>query len=406
MIHALVSYPMRKLFTPWLIALLMVTALPHSSAARSVNSDDLQQAIALSGAKKYAAASAIFAQWLDQNPDDTDILFHSGFTLHLQAEAEPNNKRSRKLHLIAYERLTKAHKLGCKEALLPALLNAYDTDGKPLSREFSSSKEAQALMQKGEKAFGSGKLNDALAFYQRALDQDPRNYHATLFIGDIHFNRGQYDDAITWFEKAASIQPHIETAHRYCGDAYAKTKRPQEALGKYIDAFIADPYNRIPFEMLKRWAAQNQVYLKRRAINLPVTSVEIKDKEMSIGCDPSDGALVLLYSLARGKWLSEERTAFFGEDSTPRHSLPEERSGLEAVLTFADEASGEEFKAELSKWKSAIDTLREVKKAGLLDTFILLDRANQGIAQDYSAYRETNRAELVRYIREIWLGQK
>ncbi|WP_175414927.1 tetratricopeptide repeat protein [Nibricoccus aquaticus] len=360
----------------------------------------------MSGAKKYAAASTIFDQWLDQNPDDTDILFHSGFTLHLQAEAEPNDKRSRKLHRIAYERLTKAHKLGCKEVLLPALLNAYDTEGKPLSREFSSSKEAQALMQKGEKAFGSGKLNDALAFYQRALDQDPRNYHATLFIGDIHFNRGQYDDAITWFEKAASIQPHIETAHRYCGDAYAKTKRPQEALAKYIDAFIAEPYNRIPFEMLKRWAAQNQIYLKRRAINLPVPTVEIKDKEMSIGCDPADGALVLLYSLARGKWLSEERAAFFAEDATPRHSLPEERSGLEAVLTFADEASGAELKEELSKWKSAIDTLREVKKAGLLDTFILLDRANQGIAQDYSAYRETNRAELVRYIREIWFGQK
>ena len=44
--------------------------------------------------------------------------------------------------------------------------------------------------------------------------------------------------------------------------------------------------------------------------------------------------------------------------------------------------------------------LLKLHRAGLLEPFILFAKADQGIAQDYSAYRQANRAKLRQYLLE------
>ena len=400
------AYPMQKILRPWLLLILVAAAplLAHA-ASHPLSSDDLQQAYTLSHDHKFAAAAKIYAKWLKTHPDDPDVLFRAGYNQSLQASAESDRVRSAVLAKQAYEYLTRAKKSGSDDPLLATLLASFDAKGHQITSTFSADPEAQALVHRGEQAFAKGNLDDARVLYLQALEHDPKNAAATLFIGDIAFNQGDYLAAIDWFNKASALQPNLETPYRYCGDAYSKLDRNDEALGKYVDAFVAEPYSRLPFEMLKRWAAQNRARINRPPFQMPAVSVELQNGKPSIEIDPAAGPVVLLYALARVNWLTEERAAFFGEDATPRHSLPEEKAGLEAVLTFADEATGE-AKEELATWKDSVATLRRLKAAGFLEPFILFDRADKGIAQDYAAYRDTNRENLIRYIREIWLDQK
>jgi hypothetical protein len=48
-----------------------------------------------------------------------------------------------------------------------------------------------------------------------------------------------------------------------------------------------------------------------------------------------------------------------------------------------------------------LSTLAAIEKAGLLDPFVLLNRADSGIARDYVPYRETNRDKIRRYLDEF-----
>ena len=46
-------------------------------------------------------------------------------------------------------------------------------------------------------------------------------------------------------------------------------------------------------------------------------------------------------------------------------------------------------------------TLVKINQAGMLDPYVLLNRADAGIAQDYPAYRAANRDKVYRYLDEF-----
>ncbi len=67
------------------------------------------------------------------------------------------------------------------------------------------------------------------------------------------YRKGNLDAAVKWFQAAIALGPDIETAHRCWGDALAKSEKGDEALGHYIDAFVADPYGRTARRL--RWTS-------------------------------------------------------------------------------------------------------------------------------------------------------
>jgi len=108
----------------------------------------------------------------------------------------------------------------------------------------------------------------------------------------------------------------------------------------------------------------------------------------------------MIYSIGRAAWMTEKRFfEAFPNEKQYRHSLREESESLrvtaESVLTQLKEGKLKESSLDMS-----IANLLKVHKDGLLEPFVLLAKADDGIARDYAEYRKNNRDKLRRYLNE------
>ncbi len=147
-------------------------------------------------------------------------------------------------------------------------------------------------------------------------------------------------------------------------------------------------------------------------MSLPAAAVKIVDGKMQIYL-PSDqdsygAALGVLYAHACGEFRMKEFAQRYPAEKESRRSLAEEVSGLEAMLRFDRESAASpdapKVDADRARWKPSLNQLAEVQKAGLLEAFALLERADAELARDFAAYRPAHREDLVRYIRVFWCG--
>jgi hypothetical protein len=96
-------------------------------------------------------------------------------------------------------------------------------------------------------------------------------------------------------------------------------------------------------------------------------------------------------------WKQESFAKAFPEEKVYRHSLPEEAAGLRKVA----EGVSRDLKAgKIHSLDPSLATLVKLNDEGMLEAYILLGRADQGIAHDYAGYREAHRDQLRRYLDE------
>jgi hypothetical protein len=82
-----------------------------------------------------------------------------------------------------------------------------------------------------------------------------------------------------------------------------------------------------------------------------------------------------------------------------RHSLAEEYEGLKMVVTTLKEAMARKD-SKIKKLDPALGRLVELYDKGLLESYILLAKADQGVAKDHMNYLEKNRDKLRQYVVE------
>jgi tetratricopeptide (TPR) repeat protein len=264
--------------------------------------------------------------------------------------------------------------------------------------DFSSNKEAEAAMREGESAFAQGKHDQALAAYQRAMLIEPKLYEAPLFIADVYFLRKQWDKAGEWYAKAIAVDPNRETAYRYWSDALLKEGKMAASRLKAIEAIIAEPYNQRAWVGLVQWAQVNSVNLSHPRISPPNQEADaafvIDPKTLS----SEDGSVNwMIYKRERAAWDEKRFAREFPKERAYRHSLLEEAQALRAV---AEAASKDLKTGKIKTLEPALASLVKLNEDGLLEAYILLARPDEGIAQDYDAYRRTNRDKLKRYLAE------
>jgi tetratricopeptide (TPR) repeat protein len=251
--------------------------------------------------------------------------------------------------------------------------------------------------QRAEKAFSSGDLPGALKSYQEAMAADPKMYEAPLFAGDTEYKQNHYGEADFWYARAAAVDPDRETAYRYWGDCLMKQGDPTQAEGKFIDAIVAEPYARTPRVGLKQWADSTLAILMAPAITLPARPTVDAKGNTNITIDPSANgpatSAALMYSMNAALWHGDKFKKEYPAETQYRHSLAEEVDGLRGALTVMKERKVSPDKMDVA-WRS----LAELDKDGMLECWILLDHPDQGIAQDYVAYRATHRDLLHAYI--------
>lgn len=264
------------------------------------------------------------------------------------------------------------------------------------------------LLQEGEKAFTAGDYPTALDRYAAAAEADPKLYVAPLFAGDTAYQVRDVKTAAKWFSRAIAVDPNRETAYRYWGDALLKIGNdPTAAKPKFIDAIVAEPYNKLAWKGLQQWAQAENAVLLAPKIERPVGPVVDPNKPnnitINIGAAAADdkkgpGTSVaasawLMYSVIRASYRGDAFRKNFPNEKVYRHTLKEEDSALSTVVTFIKEK-----KIEPGKLEESLRNLVELSDAGMLDCWILISGADDGIEQDYSVYRKDHRQLLRDYV--------
>lgn len=359
----------------------------------------LKQALTLYELGRSTEALPLFEDLAKQQPQNIVVLEHYAMTL-LMSDALASDPIERKRIRVEARRLfLKARELGSKSSLA-GLGDDIPEDGS--FSPFSDRREVDDAIKAGEVEYAKGNYDAAIAHYQKALVLDPKNYSAALYIGDVLYKQNKHDEAGRWFSQAIAIDPNLETAYRYWGDSLASQGKWEEAKPKFIEAIVAEPYSRRAWTGLSQWADARGMKLVKPNI-VPRSKVEEKDeKNVRITLDLGEGdkkdgtAAWVIYPMIQVSWKTQGK--FLKEhpgEKQYRRSLDEEMEALTAVLESVDIQLKEKRVKHLDP---QLQKLLELREHGFLEPYILLHRADAGIAQDYPAYRDAHRQKVAEYV--------
>lgn len=387
------------------IAILVVSlctgfcSLALNAQTPEQDTDLRRQAVALIDQTRYTEALPLLEKLVTTQPGDAQIHFYLGFALQAQGLNTKDDAARRALRIRAREALVTAKKLGITEPLIEALIQSLPVDGRDAAL-FSSDIRAHALMIEAEGFFAQGKLDDALKKYQQALDRDPKLYHAALFSGDVFTKRGDFAQAEVWYQKAIAIDPNKETAYRYSATPLMKQGKTETARDRYVEAYISEPYNPFSQAGLNQWAQVTHTTLSHPKIEIPtdVTFDEKGDAKINLDAGAlisgkDDGSFAWIsYGATRSTWRKERFARTFPNEKVYRHSLVEEADALRSVVSLA----ATDKKAR--KLNPSLVKLKKLDDEGLLEAYVLLARADDGIARDYATYLRQSRDKLRSYV--------
>lgn len=395
-----------KLMARFASLFLLTAIMPATLYAQAGESlqELKQKAVGLSKQQKYTEALPLWEKLATATPDDAEVHFYLGFSLVAQANITKDDAARKALRIRARNSFVKSKELGNKEPVVDALIGSLPADGSD-GKAYSQNSEANKLMNEAEALFGQGKLDEALGGYQRALQLDPKLYAAALFTGDIYTQRGDWPQAEVWYQKAIAIDPNVETAYRYSATPFMKQRRYDLALDRYVEAYITEPYNRYTSAGLTQWAQATGTSLAHPKIDIP-TDVTFDEKgDVKVNLDSNallggkeDGSYAwVVYGVTRSNWRKERFAKNFPNEKQYRHSLQEEADALRNVLSVV---TGDK---EVKKLSASLEKLKKLNDEGLLEAYILMARADKGIAADHPAYLRQNRDKLRRYVNEYVL---
>ncbi len=207
------------------------------------------------------------------------------------------------------------------------------------------------------------------------------------------------------YDRAIQIDPNRETAYRYWGDALWDMGKSAEARQKYIEAIIAEPYSRMSRAGLAQWAQRSKMPLNWVILHDKGSVVQKGEKNISITLDSSLGkddpnaSAWLTYSLGRATWRGDKFKKEFPNETRYRHTMREEADSLHLMVTVLLEQK--DFEKKKSTLDPSILQLVKIDQAGFLDLFVLLNRTDNDIAQDFVPYRTAHRDTLYRYFDEF-----
>jgi tetratricopeptide (TPR) repeat protein len=384
----------------WLAGLCLGASIAAAAQAPEKKTDaeikaEATEADALYQKQNFLGALPLYEDLHAQVPQSLVYTEHFAMTLLNKAgeQPEPEATATRKR---AKALLLQAKAAGDDSNLVQILLEKLANADNPAPQ--SPPPAGAEWMKKAETAFSTGDLKTALVNYQKALEVNPQYYAAALFAGDVEYKMNHTSEAGIWFAKAIAIDPDIETAYRYWGDCLEKAGEHKLAESKFIGGIVAEPYSRTPRVGLKQWADANHARIVPPPVTLPNRATPGKNGNIAITLDGSkkddpEMGLAMMYSMNSALWQGEKFKKAYPNEKQYRHSLAEELDNIKGMLAVARET-----KIPADKMSASTKILMEIEKDNMLECYILLDNPDQGIAQDYIAYRKDHRDLMAQYI--------
>ena len=375
---------------------------PGSSQQSNPDDPERKEAFSLFEQHKLVEAVPLLEKVVARYPNDVVAHERLGVALVSRASTWNDPEKQKADRVRARRELLRARELGDNSPLSKVLIDGIPEDGS--ASAFSARAEVDAAMKRGEAAFANGDWDTALKEYKLAFDLDPKLYFAALDLGDTYFRLKQTDKAGEWFARAIQIDPNRETAYRYWGDALMADSKMKEARMKFIEAVVAWPYKQIAWDGLNQWVKVNKLQYQDVAITLPKGPTVDDKGNVNITVDPatmakSGGAAWMSYPMERALWRKEKFPKEFPQEKAYRHTLKEEAAALTGVATVYEElAEADAKEGKKPQSDPQLDFLLRLKKAGMLEAFVLLLHPDQEIIKDFEPYQAAHRDKLVEFM--------
>jgi tetratricopeptide (TPR) repeat protein len=379
------------------------SAAVYAQTSESV-AEQKEKALALIKQTKYTEALPLLEKIVVAEPQNAAMHYYLASALLGQAANTKDDAARKALRVRARNAFIKSKELGIPEPNIDALIQGLPVDGADAGA-FSQNARAHALMVEGEALFSQGRLDEASRNYQKALELDPKLYYAALFSGDVSMEKQDFAQAEIWYQRAIAIDPNLETAYRYSATPLMKQGKIEAARDRYVEAFITEPYSKFARAGLVQWSEATDARLAHPRIDIPtnVTFDEKGDAKIALDANAllsgkDDGSFAwIAYGAARSTWRKEKFARTFPKERGYRRSLPEETEALRSVISLA---TSDEKTKTLSP---SLARLKKLNDEGLLEAYILLAQADDGISRDHPAYLKENRDKLRRYVMEYVL---
>jgi Flp pilus assembly protein TadD len=349
-----------------------------------------QKAASLFAEGKRLEALPLLEELVRKNPNDNELLVELAAALVDHAATLTDPGAAAKERFRARDLVQKAWELGNTSPLaenLRQLLGELPANG---AIKFSENPAVEKIMLAGESAFARSDFDDALKAYAKALELEPTNYSATLFTANTYDRKNDFAKAGEWYERAIHLDPNVETAYRYHADMLAREGDMSKARTMLIGAAVAEPYNKIVWREIRAWAIINNT-----AFNILYVPIPAKDGRQS---QDVSSAWQAYYSV-RSDWQKGGRfQKQFPRAPEYRHSLPEESEALTAAANVLEELKKNKKGRAQVTGNPVAGLLLKLYEAGLIDPYVLFSLGDDGIAQDYIAYRAKNRVKLEDYM--------
>jgi len=364
-----------------------------------------QQAMQLFEQGKRLEALPLLEELVQKNPKDDELLVALAASLVRHAATLTDQQAAAKERFRAKNLVQKALDFGNNSPLaqnLRQLLGAMPLNG---AMQFSENPSVEQAMLAGEAAFSRRDFAEAIKSYAKALELEPKNYAAALFIGNTYHKQGDYVKAAEWYQHAIQLDPNVETAYRYYAEMLVKEGDMSKARTFFIHAAVAEPYNRMVWRDLIAWASINRTELNFKYAGL-LSDPKVPKKNESLfdvklfpqrPKDLSDAWQA--YHVVRIVWKEGGKfTQHFPHEAGYRHSLAEEIEALTAEINALEKLEGDVETAEMVTENPSLLLLLNLHQAGVLEPYVLFRLADEDIGKDYPNYRSRNRGKLEQYL--------
>jgi len=353
---------------------------------------------------KFVDAMPLLERLSTLHPSDYVAKEHWAYCVLEYSSTLKDPEVRKKARMQARQIALEAQRAGDQSDLLQTLL-AIPEDGS--ETKFSDRGDVNDGMKAAEADFARGDLDRAREGYKHVLELDPKNYEATLFIGDVYFKEKAFNTADEWFAKATQINPNREAAFRYWGDALAMSGKNDEARDKYIKAVLAEPYTRASWMALRQWADHikqpfNAILLQNKSAAKTggkAAGAPLDDHTLDQSSPETAGWNA--YDATRAAWRQSRFKREFPNETAYRRSLKEEADALASLVKVLEPEATTEKKAR--QLDPTLLELIEISQKRLLEPFVLLNRADPEIAKDYPDYHAEHANKLYQYMDQFVL---